>query len=198
MPLLARREVDQLGVRYAVNDVIQSELDRAPEWVHKTCFDIAGKDVPSDERGRYDLVISKMVMEHVTDAERAYKNTFDLLREGGIFLNYHPVLYSIPFVVNWLLPEQSSRRLLRLLKPHRHADDIPKFPARYSHCVVSDPTLKMIRDIGFSHVNLFAFFGHVYFEKIPVIRRLDASLNNWAMRRKHYWLASYCYALGQK
>lgn len=198
LPLLTRQEIDHFDVRYTVNDIARSELDRAPEWLHKACFDIAGTEVPSENRDRYDLVISKMVMEHVSDAQRAYENIFALLRAGGIFLNFHPVLFAIPFIFNWLLPEGSSRRLLRLFKPDRHDDGIPKFPARYSHCVIRDRTLEMIKEIGFSNVTLIAFYGHGYFERLPVIRQIDDYLNDWAMRKEHRLLASYCYALGRK
>ena len=197
-PLFRREEIDEIGVAFAVNDISQRELDRAPTWLHKSCFDIAGPVVPDGEEGRYDLVTSKMVMEHVRHGEQAYRNIYRMLKPGGVFFNFHPVLYSPPFVLNWVLPERASQKVLSTIFPVRKDDGIPKFPAHYSFCVISDRTEGMLSSIGFTEVALLPIYGHRYFRKIPLLREADAALTGYARDRAWRKLASYCYALGRK
>src|SRR5690606_29100848 len=112
---------------YTVNDIAQSELDLAPSYVEKACFDIAAEDVPQNRQ--YDLMFSKLVFEHIKDAKRAWNNTRALLKQGGIALHFCPVLCCPPFIINWLLPERLSRHILRFFFPARNEGEHPKFPA---------------------------------------------------------------------
>ena len=123
-PLFSAEEIGQAGISYVVNDISESELALAPTYVEKVCFDIA-KPIGDEHQhllGTVDLMFSQMVFEHVSDALLAYQNVHALLAPGGLCLNFHPVLYSAPFVVNWLLPEELSSKLLRLFFPNRRPD----------------------------------------------------------------------------
>ncbi|NLG44447.1 MAG: methyltransferase domain-containing protein [Phycisphaerae bacterium] len=197
-PLFTREDVDALGIEFAVNDISQRELDLGPEWLHKVCFDVVGSTVPESEENRYDLVISKMVMEHVKDGRQAYRNVHRLLKRGGIFFHFFPVLYSPPFVANRLLPEAISRKVLEAAFPGRNDNEFPKFPAHYSCCTISPRTEAMLFDTGFREVELVPVYGHDYFRKLPGLRELDSALSDLAYRRGWRRLASYCYAFGRK
>lgn len=202
-PLFDHKSTTALGIDLAINDISQRELDRAPGWLHKVCFDIAAPTFPGgeeqqQEEQQYDLVMSRMVMEHVRDAEQTYRNIFTFLRPGGVFLNFHPVLYSPPFVINWLLPDGLTRRVLRTFVPLRTDEGIPKFPARYSYCTISSKTEAMIRGVGFSEVLLLPFYGHNYFHNIPGLREMDNLLTRWARKHDRRYLAAFCYALGRR
>ena len=50
-----------------------------------------------------------MVFEHVEDGQRAWANLYQLLAPGGVALAFVPTLYSVPFVINWLLPDKARR-----------------------------------------------------------------------------------------
>src|SRR3546814_21124471 len=58
----------------------------------------------------------------------------DLLRPGGISLAFHPVYYALPFVINTVLPEHMTQKMLARVFPNRNVNDIPNFPAHYSGC----------------------------------------------------------------
>lgn len=197
-PLFDRETARSLGIALAINDISQAELDRAPDSLHKVCFDIAGPAVPREEEGHYDLIVSRMVMEHVQDAQRTYRNMCALLRPGGVVLNFHPVLYAPPFVINHLLPEAVARWLLRAFDASRTDDEVPKFPSRYSYCMISARTEAMIRAAGFADVVLLPFYGHGYFRAIPGLQAIDDRLTRWARAHDDRHFAAFCYALARR
>lgn len=199
-PLFTQDEIAGMGVAYTVNDISQSELDRAPPYVSKARFDIATHDTAEVVAfaERYDLVFSKMVFEHVRDARQAYANIKTILRPGGVALNFHPVLYALPFVVNRLLPEQWTRSLLKAVFRRRNDDDIPKFPAYYDLCAVTPRTAKALAEIGFARAMHIPFYGHGYFAKFPLVREIDGAFNAAARRNGWRLFATYSYTLVQK
>jgi SAM-dependent methyltransferase len=199
-PMLTGEEIASRNVAYTANDISESELARAPSWVNKACFDIAGKaDLNSASlASRYDLIYSRMVFEHIPDTRRAYANILQLLVPGGFCINYHPVLYSPPFLINHILPNAVTAPILRMFKSRRHDGDEPKFPAKYDRCVISAKFRSELRGLGFREVWQIPFFYHGYFEKIPGLFQLDAWLSRLAEHRDWQALASFCYTIAMK
>ncbi len=197
-PLLTADEARAAGVAYTVNDISDRELALAPAEFAKARFDVAG-DIGSAEAGGYDLVFSKMVLEHVRDARQAWRNTAMLLAPGGFALAFHPALYSPVFVLNRMLPESLSAPLLRFFMPYRHDEDSPKFPAYYDLCRAKaslvEPALK---DAGFSEVLCAPFWGCVYFRKLPGLRELSAAFCALAEARDWRLVADYAYTIAKK
>lgn len=196
-PLLTEDEVRALGIRYTVNDISQHELDLCPSWADKMCFDIAG---PSCPPGSFDLAFSRMVLEHVRHGGRAYENIFRLLVPGGIGLHFHPTLFAPPFIINYLLPDGLSRKVLSVagLRLTDTQVEYPKFPAYYSWCRSTSKVRQQIRAIGFADVQLASFFGHGYFRKVPGLRVVDDWLSTAAQRRNLGWYTSYSYTIVQR
>jgi SAM-dependent methyltransferase len=193
-PLLDNDEIISSNIRYLVNDISEKELALAPDYVEKICFDIAH---PSDLgcmalNGQVDFMFSKMLFEHVSDSQQAYTNIYSLLSPGGLCLNFHPVLYSPPFLANWILPENFSARLLRLVPS---SDGVPKHPARYDHCVINRRERERLLDIGYREVWQVPFWYHGYFRKIPGLYHIDLAVAKFADRHSWTALASYCYTL---
>ncbi len=197
-PQFSPQEAERLGVALTVNDIDARELSLAPPGFATACFNIAA-DVAPALYGQFDFVFSRMVFEHVKDAPRAWANAASLLAPGGVALAYHPTLYSPPFVVNWLIPEAFSARLLKLFFPWRHDGDYPKFPARYEMCVAEPSYLApKLKAAGFSEVLIAPFFGHGYLRSVPVAREIEGALHAWAERRDVRWLSSYAFTLARK
>jgi SAM-dependent methyltransferase len=196
-PLFTEAEVRDLGITYTVNDISEAELQLCPKWADRVCFDIGGTEVPCR---KYDLVFSRMVMEHVRHADAAYRNVFALLRRGGITLNFHPTLYAPPFVLNYLLPTQWSQEILSALG--RHVTDAqeqyPKFPARYQWCRSTRRIVERIRAVGFDEVVIVPFYGHGYFQRIPVVGPIDRRFSLWAQKRDYRIFASYAYTIARR
>ena len=193
-PLLTAEEIAQQAIRYTANDIVAGELERIPFPVDKAVFDSCG-EVPAGLAGRFDVICSKMVQEHVSDGRRFYSNIRRLLSDGGVALNFHPTLYSPPFLINRAFPEQVTRTVLQFFKPERGSDGAPKFPATYELCYSSAQTEGAIRQIGFSAVHIIPFYHHEYFAGIPGLRVLDDAVSTWAQRRDVRLLSSYAYTI---
>lgn len=199
-PSFGRDEVEALGIDYVSNDISARELDKAPAWAGRAHFDIQSSDPAMilPFAGRIDLAFSKMVMEHVASYRRAYANIFGLLKEGGIAISFHPVLYALPFVLNRLAPEAASQRLLRAVFPNRTDEGVPKFPAYYSGCVISERVRTTLREIGFSGVWQIPFYGHRYYKRIPGLRAAHGRFTDYVKKRGMTRFASFAFTVVRK
>lgn len=152
--------VREHDLKYTIADISAEELEKAPAGYHKVQADISRPDHGISDR--FDLVFSVWCAEHVPDGEAFHRHVFDLLDDGGIALHLFPTMYSPPFVVNRLMPESFSNRVLQWFQPHREPDgNHAKFPAYYQWC--RGPSTKQIRrlkNIGFEVEEYNAFFGH--------------------------------------
>ena len=199
-PSFTEDEVRAMDVRYTSNDISARELSLAPGWVGKALFDVQTPN-PVDIgpfRESYDLVFSKMVMEHVANYRRAYANIHSILRPGGISIAFHPVLFSMPFVMNRLLPETVSDKILQTFFPNRSDSDTPKFPAVYSGCRISSTVCNNIKKLGFRDVWQVPFFGHNYYSRLPVIREVHRKIDSLILNRRITVLATFAYTIVQK
>jgi SAM-dependent methyltransferase len=197
-PLLTPAEATAAGVALTVNDIDAHELSLAPAAFDKAQFNIAG-DVDPSWHGRFDLIISRMVFEHVRDAPRAWANVRALLAPGGVALAFHPTLYAPPFMINWMLPEGLTARVLRFFFPYRNNGDYPKFPARYEMCVTEPSKVEpILTQCGFSQVLIAPFWRHGYFRHIPLLREADAALQHLAEKNDWRALTTYAYTLARR
>jgi SAM-dependent methyltransferase len=196
-PLFDLIEIAPFDVDYIANDIDPEELAQAPNEVGKACFDISTSDADGvfDLNSTVDLAFSKMVFEHLPDVKQAYQNIYEILSPGGICLNFHPTLFSPPFVINYLMPVTSAEQLLRKLSPGRNHDEHPKFPANYDRCWVSRSFRDALRVMGYRKVWQLPFWSHEYFVKFPGFRECDWVINKIAERANWTSLASYCYTI---
>ena len=200
-PLFTPDELAPLAAELVVNDIAQSELDRGPGGYETACFDISGDVSPLVASGlRFDLMFSRMVFEHVADGEAAWRNVHALLNPGGVGLAFVPTLYAWPFLVNHMLPEGLSTRMLRLVYPERNAEGgEPKFPTRYSLTFGSqDRVAPILHDIGFSEVTVLPFWGHHYVRRIPGLNALDNAFTALCKRADWRLMTSYAYIIARR
>jgi SAM-dependent methyltransferase len=194
-PLFDPSDFEAVGSIYHINDIEQGELDLAPDSIppeRRICFDIAAADLTPHRT--YDLVYSKSVFEHVKGTHQAWINTYNLLRPGGVALHFFPTFYCPPFVANRILPEWLSERILSSTPGFEYK----KFPALYDGCRSTDRQRRRIESVGFSEVTLVPFWGHAYFNRIPVLRGAERWLTAQAAGRGVRSYTSYCYALARK
>ncbi|HLW90382.1 MAG TPA: methyltransferase domain-containing protein [Roseiarcus sp.] len=197
-PLLQPAEAAAAGIAVTINDIDARELSFAPKEFDKAEFDISG-DIDPTLSGAFDLIVSRMVMEHVGDARRAWSNIAALLKPSGVAMAFHPTLYAPPFLINLMLPDTMTGPVLRWFFPNRHDGDYPKFPARYQMCV-SDPARvgPILRSCGFREALIVPFWGHGYFRAVPGLRELDAALQRLAEARDWRALTTYAYTLARR
>ena len=200
-PLFTPAEAAHLGLRITVNDISAAELALAPAEFGKACFDISADLTPAQlDADGYDLMFSRMVFEHVRDVGKAWENVHRLLNDGGVALAFFPTLYALPYVANRLIPEFASRAIVNLLYPHRSDDGAsPKFPAYYDHCYAIDGRVRpMLERAGFREIDIVPFWGHDYFDRLPVLREVDAALSRFARARDIRALTAYAYVVVRK
>lgn len=175
---------------YTVNDVSAEELALLPDGYDMACFDVSGD--ASNFTSKYDVVFSRFLAEHVADGEAMHRNVHQVLRDGGAAFHLIPTLYAFPFIINKLLPERLTAKVLKTFAPRRAIN--PKFPAYYSMCY-GNPELmiRKLSQIGYRKIEVRNFYGHFYYEKIPGLRTVHKWFSDIAAKRNWTMLSSYAY-----
>lgn len=184
-PLFSLDEIERRRLKYTVLDIAETELARAPRGYMTVCADIC-QPIP-ELTGRFDLVFSMFLAEHVRDGAAMHRNVFSMLRPGGMAVHVFPTLYYPAFAANKVLPEQLSAGLVRRLAHHP-----TKFPARYSWCF--GPTRSMYERfgaIGYEVLEYRPFYGTYYLDKVPGLRSIEAAASRWAASRRSPHLTSF-------
>ena len=196
-PLFEEDEVRDASFSYTVCDISRTELAHLSDIYPTLHFDI-GQPLEAGFASQYDLMFSKMVIEHVRDVRQAYRNISALLAPGGICINFHPVLYSLPFVINRLFPESITTKMLDAFYPLPPGVHVPKFPAFYDLCVADERTARAVEGLGFTAVYVMPFYGHDYFRKIPGLRTVDRITSDLCRKYDLSHGASYAYTIAVK
>jgi SAM-dependent methyltransferase len=166
-------------------------MELAPAGPARYVFDIGGNCLPDE---RFDLVTSRSVLEHVRHVDVAVSNSTRLLRPGGLAVHFMPTLYSVPFVVNRILPEPVADFVLQVVAP-RDRDAAPKFPAFYDHCKSTDRNIEKLHKVSGAEVAVVPYYDHTYFNRIPVVRALAARVHREFYERDFRPMSSFCFLL---
>jgi SAM-dependent methyltransferase len=200
-PMFSLGEAANHGIELTVNDIDAGELALTPAGLKTARFDIAGDlSEPDIARGGYDLMVSRMVFEHVADVERAWTNIHALLAPGGVALAFVPTLWAPVFALNHILPEKASRAIVHALFPaRRDGGGDPKFPALYDWCRGSRSRLEpMLNRAGFRDIHVQRFWGHGYFKRMPGLKQVDHAFNALAARIGWDFVTTYAYVVVRK
>lgn len=119
------------GVSYAGLDVSRAELERAPAGSYDELHvaDVVQR-VP-ELQGRFDLVVSWQVLEHVKPLAAALDNIRSYLRPGGRAVVQLSGRFSVFGLINMVIPQR-----LGILAMQRLLNRDPEtvFPAYYDRC----------------------------------------------------------------
>lgn len=200
-PLFTAAQAIERGIDLIVNDIDAGELALTAPGLKTARFDIAGDlSEPDVARGGYDMMVSRMVFEHIDGVERAWRNIHALLAPGGVALAFFPTLWAPVFALNHVLPERLSRSIVHALFPlRREGGDDPKFPALYDQCRSNPRRLvPMLNRAGFRDVHIQPFWGHGYFERLPGLRQVDHVFNALAAKTGWRFVTTYAYVVVRK
>jgi SAM-dependent methyltransferase len=164
------------NISYTIVDPDSKELNKSPKDVHKLNLTIE----QMDSQQQYDLIISKMVLEHIPSPDEFHEKVFQLLKPNGKAIHFFACRHSIPSFVNRVLPEFMSDALLRLLQ-NRNTEDYPKYPAYYKRTnggVTSQ--IKYFEGLGYEVDAYNSYVGHKYFQSIPILKQLE-QLYTWVL-----------------
>jgi 2-polyprenyl-3-methyl-5-hydroxy-6-metoxy-1,4-benzoquinol methylase len=177
-----------------VVDVSQSELDKAPSGYATLVADVSSPSFAAgDHSEAYDLVFSRVLAEHVTDARQFHANVRALLRPGGVAMHFFPTLWWPPFVVNRVLPEALAERVLLMSQPWREkSGKTGKFPAYYQWCRgPTESQLSRLTSAGFTVEHCVAYFGEPTHTPGRALRKLNDVWTDYMMRNPNYLFTSY-------
>lgn len=82
--------------------------------------------------GEVDMIVSRSVLEHLTDLESFVANSRTALKSGGYFIHLIPARFAPFAVINRALPATFSKKLLYFFQPQ--VQGICGFPAFYDRC----------------------------------------------------------------
>ena len=175
-----------IDCHYVGLDISADELGRAPAGSYdETQVSDLQQLVPA-LRGRFDLIVSWQLLEHVKDVEQALDNVRTYLVPGGRFVAMLSGKYSAFAIINMIVPARVGVWGMKKLL-HRAPDSV--FPAYYDRCSMNALTkvLGPWRDSA-----VFPLYGGAtYFAFSAAVQRLYLAYEDWAMRRGHHNLATH-------
>ncbi|HEY6396141.1 MAG TPA: methyltransferase domain-containing protein, partial [Solirubrobacteraceae bacterium] len=189
LDFLRRHELSCLVV-----DVSVPELRKAPAGYETLLGDVSSSEFStSSPDGGYDLVFSRVLAEHVTDARQFHLNARRLLRRGGLAMHFFPTLWWPPFIANRVLPEQLAEKILLRIEPWRQrSGSRGKFPAYYHWCF--GPTrhqLQRFGAVGFAVERCVAYFGESTHAPGRLLKKADSLWTEMMLRHPNYHFTSY-------
>ena len=197
-PTLSSATVSALGIKYTANDISPAELEKADLVFDRWVCDLANDAVPPERRSTFDLVFSRMVNEHVSDGKTYHANILSLLKPGGLAAHCFSTLYTLPFLVNRILPDSISSILLRVFAP-RDSHKLGKFRAYYSWSRGPSPLMiSRFEALGYEVVEYQGYFGHTYYSRVPIAQRLEFWKARILLARPMPALCSYGMVILQK
>ena len=188
-PAINRDAIRKHGLSFRAVDQVEKELLKS-EMAETSVYDVCvSAPVPG---APYDLIFSRMTAEHFRDPKRAYTNMFGALAPGGLAVHSFATLYTLPFVLNRVLPEWVSDFLFKRFSP-RDRERHDKFRAYYSHCRgPMESQLRFFRNLGYDILEYRAYFGHNYYApKLPLLHLVHRQTTNLLLKAPIAFFVSF-------
>jgi SAM-dependent methyltransferase len=174
------------GVTYTGMDIAEAELLKAPEgWYDR--LEVADAVIRRPElEGRFDLIISNQVFEHVKPLDAALENLRSYLAPGGTMVAKFSGAFSLFAIVNRLVPHR-----LAVWGLNRFLGDDPErvFRAYYDRCW--DSALQRMLAPWTEHRIEPLYMGAEYLSFLRPAQALYLGAEEWWARRDLRDLAAY-------
>jgi SAM-dependent methyltransferase len=181
------------GTTYVGLDVSRAELERAPRGTYDEMHELDAATFDPALAGRFDLVLSWQVLEHVASFEDTIENCRAYLKPEGALVAQFSGTFTFFGLLNRALPHRVSVTLLH------HLNGRPRgsiFPAHYDRCWHS------------AIVGTFARWGRVevaplyhgaeYVRFSSKLQRAYLVYENWAFRRQILNLATHYIVMAER
>ena len=180
-----RRPVD---TAYAGLDISLEELQEAGPGAYDETVEADASVLHGGLVGRFDLVVSWQVLEHVRDLEATIGNVRRYLKPGGRFVALFSGSRSVFGLINRALPNPVASKIVdRTMK--RTEKNMPVFPAYYDRCNVKElgPMFESWAEYELTPL----FRGAGYFDFLPPLRRAYLLYEDVIHRRNVAGLATH-------
>lgn len=119
-----------------------------------------------------DLMVSRSVLEHLTDLEGFIANSQQILKNTGFMIHLFPSKFAPFAIINQLLPSKLSKIILYYIRPE--VKGIDGFPAFYDRCYYS-AILTLIDRHDFELVDCWvSYYQSMYFNFFAPLFLLSA------------------------
>lgn len=174
------------GCFYAGLDISRAELQGAPEGSYDEMIEGDAALPLRQLHGRFDLILSWQVLEHVDPLDAALEHLRSCLRPGGRMV----ALLSGGFSVFGLINRAISPRLaVWTLRNLIGRDPETVFPAYYDRCYYT-PLVEMLQPWSRGDV-LPLFRGAAYFRFSRAVQAAYLLYENWAARSERREMATH-------
>lgn len=174
------------GTAYTGLDISEEELRAAePGSYDELVVGDVARRRPELE-GRFDLVVSWQVLEHVKPIDEALENMRSYLRPGGRLVAQLSGAYSFWAIADTVIPEGPKRWLLGKVQG-RSASSV--FPAHYDRCSYSGLNRLMAPWSQWDVIP--AYLGAGYFDFARPVLAAYVAWEEWVRTREHHNLAPY-------
>lgn len=178
---------------YVGLDISEQELLASPQGSYdELVIGDIGHFRPELE-GRFDLIISWQVLEHVKPLDKALTNIRSYLKPGGVFVAHLSGGRSVFGLINKLIPHRTAKFALSTLIG-RNPETV--FPAHYDRCWE-----RALKDIGSSWDSFEVtprFAGATYFNFAPPLRKAYLAYENWLSEKGMGNLATHYLIVGKR
>ncbi|HYH27499.1 MAG TPA: class I SAM-dependent methyltransferase [Actinomycetota bacterium] len=174
------------GCHYVGMDISGEELERSEPGAYDEKFVADATKHVSELEGRFDLIVSRWLLEHVKPLPLAFENFRSYLRPGGLFVATFSGRFSLFGLINQLVPHRVAQWAVhRFLGRSKDA----VFPAYYHRCwytAVQD----MLRPWSGKEIYPL-YIGARYFAFFRPLLKTYLAYENWTHRSKRRNLATH-------
>ncbi|MEL6720808.1 MAG: methyltransferase domain-containing protein [Bacteroidota bacterium] len=175
-PSLTEEVIEERQLDYWVTDISNEAIKSCPSGYQRKVLDINQNSI-STVLGKFDLIFSKMLVEHLPNPKTLHQNILDALNPKGYAFHFFPTLGSLALWINHLLPDALTEPLLMWAEPHRKEAKFGKFKAYYHWCEGPNRhNIRRFEELGFDVLLYYGGYGHKYYEKIAPL--------NWVEQQK--------------
>lgn len=121
----------------------------------------ATKEIPLPDAS-VDLIVSRAVLEHMESPQDFFRHSFRVLKPGSYCIHVFPCKMALFAIINRLLPQTLSRKILFYFKPDSRGKG--GFPAYYHKCYYTG-IKRVLMETGFDLKEIRHYYNQsVYFE----------------------------------
>ena len=183
-PSIKSSEIKRRKLNYSIIDVETIHWKNYNPEVEKFEVDLQ-KELFEELRGRFDLIISQMTLEHIQFPKPFHKNVLAMLSEGGSAVYLYANPFSLSAVCNRILPEKLGHNILKLVG-NRNLNYDQKYLAFYNWCFSNEKkVVANFGSLGYTLVELNTYLGHNYFQRVPILNQLE-QLYSWVLYKFNF------------
>ena len=104
--------------------------------------------------GKYDLIISRTLLEHVPDNRKSFNSIYISLNEDGKTIHYMPNKFHLYSIILRLVGDEGQRFLIKKFRPWAENTGYPTY---FSYCSPRQME-KLLTEIGYKSIKIKCFY----------------------------------------